>query len=639
MAHRCLALATLLALAGLGAQGVQLQTSAASQVEADFTPEQRKLLHEQAFEKEFTVELDMITAREKDLYIGVELDTDTDFTPISVSKIRKTGVLEMWNKNNPSNAVLVGDQITKVNDIQWHANSKTFSNRIKAQYKAYKGGKEGSKDVLSLFIQRPRKTGNEGRTQEQRDDVYRQQYPKDFHVDVPFVPNQAMGWVLNATVDWKPPTIASLSSTGMVALWNQHHPDFRVYPGDEVVMSNGIHWHHNTRTFRIRIETMLRRTMAEANSTVAMSLHIQRPRSVVEVLESKSCEKVFDVTLPHTNGSAEIGLTLQMNSSDPINITDIHSVGFISSWNEKNPTQRLAVGDRILTADSVNWHRLNRVQQRNSLLNLLRTRGTTVRVQRKAEFKYAKGWTVEIPAREGKLLGLRMDASDDEFPVAINTIKPLSAVSIFNEDNPDDAVMPGDHIFMVNDVLWHKNSRNFAQRLEKQFAKSRRTGAMRLWVQRPEGLELEDDSPAHYKEYSVELNVSSPHAMGWQLNTTGDGQVFISELTAGTTSNGTKTSVSSWNEKNLLKDIQVGDQIRQVDANRWHNNTENFMKQLNHQLVEATSSNGKGSVLVLLRRPYKSSPEVQGDVTMFVTPPGAPQADDDGDDVMGAEEE
>jgi hypothetical protein len=487
----------------------------------------------------------------------------------------------------------------------------------------------------------------------QRDDLYRKKYPKDFALDIPFVPNLTMGWELrvnqsNSTVDeWIAPSIASISSTGMLALWNQEHPDYRLYPGDEVVTSNGIHYHHNTQTFKSRVETMLQRTIREANSTVAMSLHIQRPRWVIEELESRSFEKTFNVTLPYSNGSPDIGLTLQLNTSDPANITDIKSGGWLSSWNEAHPTQSLAVGDRIVKANSVTWHP-------DKVLDLVKTiygsrrivgHGTTLRVQRKREFKYAKGWIVEIPARVGQLLGLRLNANDDEFPVTISAIKPLSAVSLFNEDDPDNAVMPGDHIFKVNDLLWRNNSREFAQRLEQQFAKSRRTGVMRLWVQRPEGLEEEAESsePHRYMEYSVELNVSSPQDVGWELNTTGEGPVVISQLDLGTKGVGkdnwtSRTSIGSWNSKNILKEIQVGDQLIQVDNNPWHNNTDVFVKHLNHQLADVASSNSKGSVLMLLRRPYATHPMVEGDENSRDSKGGMPP-EDDGDDVMGAEED
>eukprot|EP00959_Pyramimonas_sp_CCMP1952_P294802 6165989-Pyramimonas_sp.AAC.1 len=59
------------------------------------------------------------------------------------------------------------------------------------------------------------------------------------------------------------------------------------------------------------------------------------------------------------------------------------------------------------------------------------------------------------------------------------------------------------------------------------------------------------------------------------------------------------------------------------------------MRHLNHQLADAASSSGKGSVLVLLRRPYATSAPVES----AVAPPGAPQAEDDGDDVVGGAED
>ena len=77
----------------------------------------------------------------------------------------------------------------------------------------------------------------------------------------------------------------------------------------------------------------------------------------------------------------------------------------------------------------------------------------------------------------------------------------------------------------------------------------------------------------------------------------------------------------------------------QVDNNPWHNNTEIFMKHLNHQLADAARNNWRPSILVLFRRPYRTTPLVEGDVSMLETPQGTPQAGDDGDDVMGAEED
>jgi len=614
MAWRCLALAAVLALGVLGVQGVQLQSAAVRLAKA-----QKEAAHAALFEKDFTVELDMIAAHERNLNLGMQLDTDTDFEPVSVAKVRKNGLMQTWNKAHPDNAILVGDQIMKVNDILWHHNSQMFAERIKNQYKAYKDYKAGAKKVLTLAIQRPRRQ-KETRFQSQREDLHRQMYSREFSVDLPFVKNQSIGWTLNATVDWNPVTVASVSSTGLVALWNQENPENRIYPGDEIIMANNVTWHHNTKAFNHRIDTMLRRAVSQSNSKVAITLRIQRPRSVIQALEGKTFQKMFDVTLPSIHPE-EIGWTLQTNTSDPINITEIRDGSFLSKWNKQTPEQNLAVGDRIVKANSLNWHH-DKIGFASNLLKILSKRNsTTLRVQRQAHFNYARGWAVEIPSGVNQLLGLQLNASDDEFPVTINMVRRLTAAGIFNEDNPDDVMIPGDQIFKVNDILWRGNSREFAQSLEQEFSKSKRTGVMRLWLQRPEGLQREDDSSLDYLEFSTELNVSLSQAMGWELNTTGAGPVTVSKLT-------NLGSIQSWNDNNPLKDIQVGDQLIQVEDRVWHNNTEEFMKHLGHQLTDATSSKGKGSIAVLFRRPYVANAD---DV--------AEGKDEElGGDVMGAEE-
>jgi len=249
----------------------------------------------------------------------------------------------------------------------------------------------------------------------------------------------------------------------------------------------------------------------------------------------------------------------------------------------------------------------------------------TLLVQRCAKFSYTRGWLAEIPARVGQNLGLQTNATDDEFPVTINKIRTLGAVAFFNEDNPENALAVGDQIFKVNDILWRSDSGVFQMRLNEQFAKSRRSGTMRLWVQRPAGVDPDDMLSQDYMEFSVELPVTSPSAMGWNFNLA-DTQAPVSigkVLEHG--------SVSDWNRDNPMKDIQAGDQILQVDDNIWHNNTRNFMRRFDQQLLSAVDGNrtgGKTTVSMLVRR-------------FFTQPSGDTSEENEkiGEgDVMGAEE-
>ncbi|CAK0853217.1 unnamed protein product [Prorocentrum cordatum] len=144
---------------------------------------ERKRLHDLAYEREFTVDLNMTEAHVSGKTLGAQVDTDTDFTPLSIVKIQKSGLLETWNRANPDRAVHVGDQIVKVNGIIWHHNSRTFAKRISGQFLAAKGYKDGAKKTLSLSIQRPRQQ-KDTRFESQRQDLHRQQYSKEFVANI-----------------------------------------------------------------------------------------------------------------------------------------------------------------------------------------------------------------------------------------------------------------------------------------------------------------------------------------------------------------------------------------------------------------------------------------------------------------------
>lgn len=489
---------------------------------------ERKRLHGLAYEKEFTVDLNMTEAHVSGKALGAQVDTDTDFTPLAIVKIQKNGLLESWNRANPDRAVHVGDQIMKVNDIIWHHNSRTFAKRVSGQFLAAKEYKEGAKKTLSLAIQRPRQQ-SQTRFESQRQDLHRQQYSKDFVANISVMRNRRLGWELNTSVDWKPASVHKLDSTGLVALWNQEHPEFRIYPGDEIVQANRLVWHHNSKVFGSKIETQLHHLAHKSSpSDEVLSLHVQRPRSVVEKLEDRV---------------------------------------FVKKAGEQG-------------------------------------------ADRNVHFSYTRGWLAEIPARVGHKLGLELNATDDEFPVTIANIQKMGAVQIFNEDNPDDALVPGDQIFKVNDVMWGSDSRAFGERLDQQFAESASTGSsrkVRLWVQRPVGVDpdagLSEDS-ADYLEFTAELDVPTTpsESMGWGLNATDGARVSVGKILQ-------LGSVSSWNRENPLKDIELGDQIVQVEDNVWNNDTKPFMKRLGLQL----RSKGRRTISVLFRRFFNETSDESDD--------------------------
>jgi len=503
---------------------------------------ERKRLHDLAYEREFTVDLNMTEAHVSGKTLGAQVDTDTDFTPLSIVKIQKSGLLETWNRANPDRAVHVGDQIVKVNGIIWHHNSRTFAKRISGQFLAAKGYKDGAKKTLSLSIQRPRQQ-KDTRFESQRQDLHRQQYSKEFVANISVMRNRSLGLELNTAVDWVPASVHKLDSTGLVALWNQEHPEFRIYPGDEIIRANRIVWHHNSKVFGSRIESQFSHMAQRSSpSDEVLSLHVQRPRSVVENLEDRV---------------------------------------FVKEAGEQGGRQT-------------------------------------------ANVSYARGWLATIPVSVGHRLGLELNATDDWLPVTVAKIEKMGAVHMFNEDNPDDALVPGDQIFKVNHVMWRNDSHAFEKLLDQQFAESAQKSSsreVRLWVQRPAGVDPDAGSTednADYMEFTAELDVPTTpsETMGWGLNATDGAPVSVGKIMQ-------FGSVTKWNKENPLKEIEPGDRIVQVEDNVWSNDTKPFMKRLGLQL----KSRGKRTISVLFQRFFNETSD---------------ENDDNGElgdgDVMGAEQ-
>ncbi|CAK0853218.1 unnamed protein product [Prorocentrum cordatum] len=360
--------------------------------------------------------------------------------------------------------------------------------------------------------------------------------------------NRSLGLELNTAVDWVPASVHKLDSTGLVALWNQEHPEFRIYPGDEIIRANRIVWHHNSKVFGSRIESQFSHMAQRSSpSNEVLSLHVQRPRSVVENLEDRV---------------------------------------FVKEAGEQGGRQT-------------------------------------------ANVSYARGWLATIPVSVGHRLGLELNATDDWLPVTVAKIEKMGAVHMFNEDNPDDALVPGDQIFKVNHVMWRRTTRTRSRSSLTSSSPSppRRAARARYdcGSRGPRGSTQTPGQPrtdnADYMEFTAELDVPTTpsETMGWGLNATDGAPVSVGKIMQ-------FGSVTKWNKENpiyVLKEIEPGDRIVQVEDNVWSNDTKPFMKRLGLQL----KSRGKRTISVLFQRFFNETSD---------------ENDDNGElgdgDVMGAEQ-
>jgi len=590
------------------------------------------------------------------MIVGVILDMDTDFQPVSVVGIKKSGILEAWNRENPDRAVLVGDEIVRVNDILWHHNSQTFAERIKGQFTASKEQKPGAKSILTLAIQRPRRE-KETRYASQREDLHRQMYSKEFVAEIPFTGvlprdplHRAMGWKLNTSVDWEPVKIEKLRNSGLIYNYNRDHPDAKIFSGDEILQVNKVKWHHSAKTFDERLQAQFaagqRMEFLKAKGAKnVFTLHIRRPRSVKDDPDPQVYLKQYTVQL-NLKDARPLGWKLNASSdTDPITVDKVRSHSLLFEYNEAHPTNKVLPGDTILRVNEFLWHdntkkfhsrigkEFERVRPRkgkapnSTLFSLV--------MQRRMVQPIEKEWTVTMPAEEGKILGWQLNYTDDEFPVTVAKIRSNGVLFEYNEQNPDTKILPGDVIAKVNDIYWKQDSSAFEKRLNDQYTKSKKNGEISFFIRRPVGV-TEDEldlSKPFFKEFTVELPIERGATIGWQLASDSDTTpVQVAKI------RGTGT-VHNWNEHNPLNDIQVGDRIARVNNVLWHGHAKQFIDRLNVQLEAAKAGKGKASVSLLLQRPWKyQDSESTGDADAGGDNDVTGAGEDDGG-VLGASEE
>jgi len=264
------------------------------EVGATLSPAARREAHAAKFEAEFKIQLNMTEAHASGLPMGLELEFETDYNPVSVSKVKKHGLVQDWNTANPGKDVHVGDEIIQVNDIQWHHNTPDFVKRISGQFKAGRNLAPGANEMYTLYIQRPVQQSHK-RYAMQREDAHQKAYPVEFDAEIPAPPsglsmsaseNEVMGWQLYAKNDWDPVSIGKLTPDGVIAAYNEANPDKVIVAGDEIVKVNNVAWHHSASIFRKRISQKCELFRKQASGSEPLVLSIRRPAAVHQAAQA-----------------------------------------------------------------------------------------------------------------------------------------------------------------------------------------------------------------------------------------------------------------------------------------------------------------------------------------------------------------
>jgi len=364
------------------------------------SPVDRARAHGRKFEAEFVVELNMTDAHERGQKLGIVINRNADFEACTIYKVNKVGLIEEWNKAHPGKDVHVGDELVQVNDIQWHANTETFMQRIKGQFIAGRNLVEGSSDTLRLYIERPR-VWKHKRFALQREDMHDKKYAADFVADIPMGDilddmkyaadidgntsltsiDDLMGWTLGfkRSEAWQPTTIRNLERHGALAKWNKKHPDQLILEGDEVLKVDKVIWQHNTTTFMKNLKRHFRDTLAAeaSNKSWSVVLSIRRPRPVQNAFDEAHPVKEiaswkttnYSVALRFNRmGEANlVGWKLSPKSATgvegPVLVEKVRATGLVADWNAENPSKTILVSDQIVALNGISWDKYASAQE------------------------------------------------------------------------------------------------------------------------------------------------------------------------------------------------------------------------------------------------------------------------------------
>ncbi|CAK0810286.1 unnamed protein product [Prorocentrum cordatum] len=327
----------------------------------------------------------MTEAHETGLRLGIVLDRMTDYDATRVHSVQKNGMIQAWNDANPGKDVHVGDEIVQVNNVQWHANTKTFIKHIAGQWKAGRKRWEGSPETFRLYIRRPR-VWKHTRFAYQRLDKHQKDYAAEFVAELPLPGDFAevirenrmsswkamesvMGWKLGATEEWKPAVIKKIEPHGAVFNWNRDHPGSLILEGDELMKVDSIAFQHNSSVFIANVKRHFWAATRVPETNRSTYVSVRRPRAIQDAFDEAHPIKDIQVS-----SDTQQRITLQFRSEladhlgwqiAPTEDTDsgnsgvvvkaIDQTGLVSRWNEGHPDQSIAPGDHIIEVNGASW--------------------------------------------------------------------------------------------------------------------------------------------------------------------------------------------------------------------------------------------------------------------------------------------
>ncbi|CAK0894677.1 unnamed protein product [Prorocentrum cordatum] len=473
---------------------------------------------------------------------------DDDSAPVTISKIRRKGLVAEWNAAHPSQALQAGDRIVKVNGVSWHNNSKAFVSQVAKQFEAARNGKR-----LSIKVQRmvraatapspppfpaapsPPPLPPAGRQEAGADHegsettveivtpsaslaVEKQSGTPEEAGKTPgfmaalVLPKssgglssaKALGWQLDFDLedDSVPVTVGKIRSTGSVEQWNAAHPSQAIRPGDQITKVNGIPWKSNSKMF---VDHISKQVAASRELQKVLYVKVQRQSEDTEGVPSQSDS-------PKASVAVDVAVGRNDTRAAPPSPETAPSASGTHEDKEGNSTEGRAGGTlgEELQAKSVQLHgSTTRVHSSTVAKTTVKKVAASLLVPKSAG---KHGRAVWQKAGVATALGWQLEGLDnDNVPVTISKIRRKGSLAQWNEKHPKHVILVGDQLVKVNDVRWHNNSKVFMDRIIKQFEASSQHGK-RLQIEVKRSVTVVDDADVNSDVPETQNGTLEAHA-------------------------------------------------------------------------------------------------------------------------------
>jgi len=307
----------------------------------------------QGYAKEFSAQLSVpeheTSPKSMDSVLGWKLSAKADWEPVTIGKILQGGVLARWNKANPHEPILEGDELLHINKRHWLHNSTVFLSHLSFNYEHRKA--LTSNGAFSLGLRRPWSVQV----------AYDKAHPVkvvdhwQMHQITARLPMRKMKGGLNKTLGWQLAVndcdgaveISKVRHEGLLASWNAAHPDQAVSPGDQIVEVNGIPFEANKGGVVANVTRELEDSHSR-NETVSLVLR-RRARRIASYISTDENAGQTDVDQDVDRGGASAPTDGHLSAAEASEASRVaekieHAMLY---WNNRFPDRQIEMSSKL----------------------------------------------------------------------------------------------------------------------------------------------------------------------------------------------------------------------------------------------------------------------------------------------------